>query len=272
MGHPDSAIIINLHGGPGGDYRYMQKASQFASQGYFVVFYDQRGCGLSERHNKSVYSIQIMLDDLTAVINHYRRSPSQKVFLLCHSWGAMLATAYIDKYPARISGAILAEPGGFTWEQTKDYVDRWKPSNPGSEILNDAAFIDQFLTGRESQHEVLDYKYSLLASADWGSGNKLGNIAPVPFWRSGAVAHRALFDIAEDDGFDFTQNLDAYNTKVLFVYSERNKAYGLAHAQLLASSYPQVQIVKTLNGGHDMVWEAWSNFYPDALTYFNSLK
>ena len=62
-GNNDSAMVIFLHGGPGADYRNGLNAKGLANEGYFVVFYDQRGTGLSERHNKSIFSIQIYLDD-----------------------------------------------------------------------------------------------------------------------------------------------------------------------------------------------------------------
>ncbi len=99
FGPPDSAIIVVLHGGPGSDYRYLLNCKEFANQGYRVVFYDQRGSGLSQRFPKSSYnSVQIMTDEVEGVIAHYRTSPAQKVFLLGHSWGAMLATAYVNEH------------------------------------------------------------------------------------------------------------------------------------------------------------------------------
>src|SRR5688572_638745 len=149
FGNPDSAMVIVLHGGPGSDYRHLLNCKELASQGFYVVFYDQRGSGLSKRHSKSSYSIQVMLDDLNAVIAHYRKSPAQKVFLLGHSWGAMLATAFIVKYPAAISGAILAEPGGFTWEDVEGYVRRSRDIKITSELISDFLYADQFITGKK---------------------------------------------------------------------------------------------------------------------------
>src|SRR5829696_1711314 len=67
-GNPDSAMVVVLHGGPGADYRHLLNCKELASGGYYVVFYDQRGSGLSKRHSKSSYSIQLMQDDLNAVI------------------------------------------------------------------------------------------------------------------------------------------------------------------------------------------------------------
>ena len=119
FGNPSDPMIVVLHGGPGLDYRHLLNCKSFADYGFFVVFYDQRGSGLSQRQRKSNYSMQVMLDDLSAVIAHYRSSPQQKVILLGHSWGAMMATAYINQYPTAIQGVLLSEPGGFKWDDIK---------------------------------------------------------------------------------------------------------------------------------------------------------
>jgi proline iminopeptidase len=272
FGTPTDPMVVILHGGPGADYRSMLNAKALANDGYFVIFYDQRGSGLSQREDKNRYSIQLMLDDLGAVISHYRKSKDQKVFLLGHSWGAMLATAYINSYPATINGVILAEPGGFTWDQTSDYISRTKDLSPFSENSNDALYPDQFFTGNENKHEVMDYKMAVIASFDSREGNPLGIAGVYPFWRFGAVIQSALFDIGRKDGFDWTTNLNQYKTKVLFCYSELNKAYGAEHAQLLSSAYPNVQIEMIKGTGHEMFYFGWDNFYPIIKNYLNALR
>jgi len=274
FGHPDSALLIILHGGPGSDYRYLLNCKAFASQGYRVVFYDQRGSGLSRRHPKDSYSLQLMYDDLSAVITHYRTSPNQKVFLLGHSWGAMLATAYINQYPTRINGVVLAEPGGFVWQDVLDYIKHSRSIKLTSELLNDMLYMDQFFSGRVSEHAILDYKYALLGVADGNKDNSTGDEGRSLGWRPGAIVNNALFDIGDRDKPDWTKNLFQYTTKVLFVYSEKNKAYGLAHAKKVSAAYANVQLLKINGAGHNMISfpTGWNNFYPTALTYLNSLK
>lgn len=273
FGNPANKMLVILHGGPGGDYRSLLNCKEFADHGYFVVFYDQRGSGLSKRYSKSFYSIHVMIDDLDAVIAHYKTSPSQKVFLLGHSWGAMLATAYINEHPAAIRGVILGEPGGFKWQDVKDYVSRSQDYRFSSETLNDAAYLDQFVTGDENKQAILDYKYDLLSVADGAKDSPLGNEGGLPFWRGGAVVNKALFDIGERDKPDWTTNLRQFTTKVLFAYSERNKAYGLDHAQKVSAAYPNVQLEKINGAGHDFISfpTGWNHFFPIALTYLNSL-
>ena len=274
FGHPDSAIIIVLHGGPGSDFRYLLRCKEFANQGFRVVFYDQRGSGLSQRFSKASYSLQIMFDELTGVINHYKTSPNQKVFLLGHSWGAILATAYINKYPAKINGAVLAEPGGFIWQDILDYVKRSRDIKITKELINDMLYLDQFITGKESEHEILDYKLGLLSIADGAKDNPTGNEGALMVWRSGAIINQAMFEIGDNEKPNWTTNLNQFTTKVLFIYSENNRAYGLAFAQKVSSAYSNVQLFKTLGAGHDMLSfsTGWNNAYPVMLSYFNSLK
>lgn len=276
FGHPDSSLLIVLHGGPGADYRYLLNCKAFADQGFRVVFYDQRGSGLSKRHPKDSYTLETMIDDLDAVIDYYKTMPGQKVFLLGHSWGAMLATQYINAHPdpQKIAGAILCEPGGLTYTQMMDYVGRAQDFGLFSEALNDAVYLDQFLTGSGDKQEVLDYKFGLWASADESKDSPIGNEGPLPFWRAGAVVNDALFSLGKSQGFDWTTNLDQYTTKILFVYSQNNKAYGETHALAVSSAYPNVELFRVDDAGHDMLSfpRGWQHFFPVGLNYLNTLK
>lgn len=270
FGNPDNPMLVVLHGGPGGDYRSLLKCSAFAGDGFFVVFYDQRGSGLSRRHSKDVYETQLFIDDLDSVIRYYRRTPNQKIFLLGQSWGAMLATAYVNQHPERISGVVLSEPGGFTFQDMKDYVARERAIDVFSETANDYLFLDQLVTGRD--HIKLDYKLALQNAASFAPGNSNGNAGPVPFWRFGAVCSAAAFTYVNDHHFDFTTNLGAYTTRILFLYSELNTAYGKAHAELVSSAYPNVQRAEIKGTGHEIPWFGWENFYPVAKSYLISNK
>lgn len=272
FGDPGDPMIVVLHGGPGGDYRSMLNCKEFSNEGYFVVFYDQRGSGLSKRHPKQHYTIEVMIEDLDAIIAHYRQHPEQKVFLLGHSWGGMLASAYIDRHPTTVDGAILAEPGGLTWTDTRDYIARTRKSNPAYEEASDVFYFHQFITGKEGEHEILDYKFALTTAHDHAKGNAIGSAGPTPFWRKGAAANAGLLEIGETDGFNFTQNLGNFTSSVLFLYSELNTAYGLAHAQRVSSAYPKVQLAEVKGTGHEIPYFGWEHFFGLTLEYLNANK
>ncbi len=272
FGNPNDPMLVVLHGGPGGDYRGMLKCSTFVADGYYVVFYDQIGSGLSKRVNKDYYMSRgpsMFVEELDAVIQHYRR-PGQKVYLMGLSWGAMLATAYVNEHPSGISGVVLMEPGGFTWHDTKEYLGRWQSLAPFEEITNDYVYVDQFISGDE--HKRLDYKAAIQGAAEYAKGNKLGFPGPSPFWRHGAVCAAATAEYAGEHPFDFTTNLRRYTTPILFAYSELNQAYGRSHAELVSSAYPHVQLVEIRGSGHDIPYFGWDNFYPVAKAYLNTVR
>lgn len=272
FGNPSDPMLVILHGGPGCDYRYLLNCKAFANEGFYVVFYDQRGSGLSKREDKSSYAIITMMNDLSAVIASFRTSPAQKIFLLGQSWGAMLATSFINEYPSMISGAILSEPGGFVWADIKDYGRRAQQYGMTSEALNDITYIDQFFTGGETDHTVLDYKMSIQAAV--GGDKPTGEASPVPFWRYGAVVKKTLAELGDQEQPDWRQNLDQYSTRILFCYSELNRAYGEDYAKHVSSAYPNVQLERIDGVGHYMITfpEGWSRFFPLALSYLNELK
>src|SRR3954471_18440085 len=117
FGDPSAPVIVVLHGGPGHDYRGLLRLRDPVNglrleDRYRVVFWDQRGSGLSERHAESQISLAAYDQDLTTIIDRF--SPGRRVVLLGHSWGGMYATRYISLHPEKVAGAVLMEPGPLT--------------------------------------------------------------------------------------------------------------------------------------------------------------
>ena len=267
-GDSSDPMLVVLHGGPGADYRSQLNYKAIADEGMYVIFYDQRGSGLSERLGPEYYAeVQVFVDELAGVIEHYKSVDTQKVILAGHSWGAMLATAYINQNPEKVDGAILAEPGGFTWEQTEGYIGRSRKLVLASETTNDFVYQDQILTGAD--HNTLDYKFALSTSGDVLTGD----VEAPPYWRYGAVCQSTSINLAIDnpEQLDFTTNLAAYDHKVLFAYSELNPAYGAEHASLVSAAYEQVELVEIPGCGHEIPAFGWNNFYPIVLNYLTEI-
>lgn len=279
FGHPDSTLVVCIHGGPGGDYRYMLNFKDLANNGYRVVFYDQVGSGLSQRLPKSSYislgtgALDMIYDELAGVIAHYRTHPGQKVFLAGHSWGAMLATAYAGRYPEAIQGLALMEPGGLKWNDVVEFVEKSRSFSIWGELLNDVTYLDQFITGNENNHEILDYKSSMLASKNDITGDD--DTKPGSFWRLGAVISMALFEIGRDNKPDFSEGIGNFNVPVLFFHSEYDKAYPDAWAKRISAAFNNAELCKVPGTGHNGIVsdnKAWNETtLPKILSYFNSL-
>jgi proline iminopeptidase len=268
FGDPRAPMILVLHGGPGGDYRSLLPYRLLADEGYFVVFFDQRGAGLSKRHDESVYSFDLYLEDLRKVIEHYSSSPAQPVVFLSHSWGAMYATWFIDTYGdygGRLRGAVLSEPGAFTKKGLEDYMKRLMPPwSLTSEELNDVTWADQFMS--PADHARADY---MLAQAGLAGFPKQHDDPdnPAPFWRMGAVVNRQLLKIGLDEGFDWTTHLAQYPHKVLFLRGELNENMPLSHQQELASHYAFSEMITVPGVGHNGIWEKHDEFLTHIRAY-----
>lgn len=277
FGHPDSPMVVCIHGGPGSDYRYMLATKDLAERGFRVVFYDQMGSGLSQRFDADYYRnmgpkmLDYFYDELAGVIAHYRTSPRQKVFLLGHSWGGMMATGFIGRYPQAIKGVVVGEPGGLEWDEVLEYVGNQQRVPLWSEYINNALFLDQFLTARANQHIRLDYKMAILTGASQpNSGDNV--TVPASVWRPGAVINAVSFENGNKYPFSLTQGLSQYTTPVLYLHSQKNTAHALAWAQKIAAHYPKVELFQTPGGHSDMLEPTiWKNVTrAKVLAYLNA--
>jgi len=98
VGEPGPAgTVVTLHGGPGATHDYLLAFSDLAQHGYRVVYYDQLGCGRSERaKDVSEYSVDRDVADLEELRQHLGLG---RVHLVGSSYGGLLAIAYALAHP-----------------------------------------------------------------------------------------------------------------------------------------------------------------------------
>ncbi len=103
--------IIYLHGGPGGRIKneLIEVLRPLAALGHDLYFYDQIGSGHSARlEDIQEYTVQRHVADLKEIIE---RIGSEKVIIIAHSWGCMLAANYLQDQPNRVAKMVLEGPG-----------------------------------------------------------------------------------------------------------------------------------------------------------------
>ena len=108
FGDKNDPAVIFLHGGPGyNSYSFEQSTAQkLASQGYYVIVYDQRGCGRSKGIANSRYTFQEAFNDIDSI---YKKYDIHKATLIGHSWGGTLGVLYAEKEPDKVNNLILAD-------------------------------------------------------------------------------------------------------------------------------------------------------------------
>ncbi|MBK9564170.1 MAG: hypothetical protein IPO37_02900 [Saprospiraceae bacterium] len=73
-----------------------------------------------------------------------------------------MAVGYAGKYPNEIDGLIVGEPGCLKWADIAIYIKNSLSFKFFGETLNDITFKDQIISGKENQHEILDYQWGLI--------------------------------------------------------------------------------------------------------------
>jgi proline iminopeptidase len=101
----DPAVIF-LHGGPGYNAVSFEQtiAQPLADAGFYVVVFDQRGCGRSMPEANSVFTFEEAFADLNAIYEKYTLG---KATLIGHSFGGMLGIRFAEKCPEKVDKLIL---------------------------------------------------------------------------------------------------------------------------------------------------------------------
>lgn len=257
FGDSDNDVLIFLHGGPGGCYAPDIQVTNLADT-FFVVMFDQRGGGLSRRHDPDAFSIAKLIGDLDGIINHYTTNVTQKVHLVGHSWGGQYATFYINEHPDRVDKAVLSDPGPFTSEiyESMEIFD----TSPHESWLNEMFWLNEVFS--PDDHARLDF--SIMNTSAGMSAYHYNEDNPYPIGRRGFVALHAIQDSGLDENgnlvFNFAENVDQYTNEVLFIRSGWNDIYTPEYISNEMTFYPNARMMTIEDVGHDMDWIKWEEY------------
>jgi proline iminopeptidase len=257
-GDGNRPTVIVIHGGPGADFTYLRSLKALSDE-YRVVFYDQRGTGLSPRKNNEGFSIDLFLKDLDGIVETFRGNG--QVRLIGHSWGGMLATAYIARHSDKVSHAVIVEPGLLDPVSAKVFFKKLKESQSIWNMIKLSPYFPAaLLVAREDGHEPKDYVMTKILGA--GSGKPYQcegeRLAAGSFTRAGYASFNALMmpfmKHPEQFTFDMAAGVENYAGQILLLSSECSfigydyqEAY---HRNRFPHSAQHVMIPKT---GHNMI-------------------
>lgn len=262
FGNPNSPVVIVLHGGPGWDSRYLLSIQALKDE-FFVVFYDQRGAGLSQRVPDEQLTYKVMMEDLDAVVGHYGKG--RKVSLIGHSWGAMLASLYLAQYPDKLAGVVIAASGPMTGE----IADRLKwPFSIGFVFHAGWNWFGSLFVHEPDEYATDDYFYYQLFATYEGPGHPLAKYHcgdtvladDYSVWRFGG---RALNEVTATysgsrEGWpriDFTQGVENFDQEVLFMAGACDSILGPEVQREHMRPFPDARLVVIENAGHDIFTE-----------------
>lgn len=234
-------MLVVLHGGPGYDSKYMETFKGL-SDNFHVILYDQLGCGLSERVLPEEISIEKQIETLNEIIQYYNNDTA---YLLGHSWGAMLATAFTANYTNKINKLILIEPEYLTKETSDIFFKATNYMRPKFSYQSLSFLIKHWFRSlhisepdKQASTDYLMGSYNSHVNSSWHpirGGFCIQEDKTLEINRFGATASASLVTSIFDNEGNFRneifENAKNYENEVLILAGECNKINGNAIQQ-----------------------------------------
>ncbi len=108
----DKPILLMLSGGPGSSEmgRFLEYNSNLEDD-FIMVNWEQRGCGKSYSIFENIEKLKVedYVSDINELTNYLKaRFNKEKIYLLGHSWGSIIGTLAVEKYPEQFHAYIGA--------------------------------------------------------------------------------------------------------------------------------------------------------------------
>lgn len=162
----EKPVVFVIHGGPGGCHITFKPYLDELTKSAQLIYIDQRGCGFSEKDTSDNYTLVQNVEDIEALRRHLGL---EKIWILGHSYGGIVAMSYAVKYEKNLSGLILAatSPSYSFLEKAKKHVEQH--GNAEQIAMADLLWEGQFETIEQLQEydKVMGPLYSkVIAEAD----------------------------------------------------------------------------------------------------------
>lgn len=236
--------VVLLHGGPGATHHYFHPHFSQASNFAQVVYYDQRGCGLSEYKADDGYSLSQAVDDL----ENLRKALNYDTWVVIgHSYGGLLAQVYTVTYPVSVSGLVLvgsSVPAPIQLNRSRQYdfisekeKDRMQEIRQQKELTPQQRLLNIHLNG------------------DWKRQN---------YYRptTEALARKALYEWKHDTNFNSVLSNQMANVDLrgafqncpiptVIVEGKWDLTWNTDKSDKLHAIHPQSQLLRFENSGHN---------------------
>jgi proline iminopeptidase len=269
--------MVLISGGPGGTHHYFHpwfgRAAEFAR----VIYYDQRGTGLSDYEpGERGYSVEQAVNDLDAL---RAALEIDRWVLVGFSYGGFLAQYYTTTYPQNVAGLVLvgASPGMWTDlgnSQQQRFISEDERKKMG-EIRDELRRLrEQHGWSRDRYVRLLIYNNHI--NGDW-KRQSLYRPSPEEF------AYGALYEWVHDSDFNSILNRSANKVDLTGAF-ERNPiptlllegkwdlTWGLEKPTILSRNHPRSRMVVIEGAGHAIYNENPGVFFAELEGFVRALS
>ena len=255
-------LCIYVHGGPGmwSDSFENLKGNRLETH-LKMVYYDQRGSGRSGASATNDYSVNRMVEDIEDI---RKKLGADKVYLMAHSFGGIIATSYAAKYGSHLKGLILVSSTLYLNDSVMSQVS-YTNQLTGSKIeIKDGQYMPALGEAMGKLNEKgLMYKLLSDSKENMDTLNKIDEKRPE---ENGF--RNNVWNISEYYG-DFTKLTPGIKVPVLVVTGTQDHAVGPEHYKLF--KFPNQRVAK-INGGHLLYYENNAEFVKNVFSFIKNKR
>jgi proline iminopeptidase len=263
--------VLLLHGGPGFSHDYLQCfADYLPAAGYELYFYDQLGCGRSDRPtDPALWTLPRYLREVEQVRHGLRL---ERFVLYGHSWGGILGIEYALHYPQHLSGFILSNMTASIADYTA-YTARLRVALPPT-VRAELARLEAAGEGSGDAFNAIVmrelYSRHVLRLQPW----------PAPVQRSFSVVNADIYNRMQGAnefvvtgnllGWDRWASLPAIRTPTL-VMGARHDEMNPASIRREAALIPGARLFVSSKGSHLAMWDDQKAYFAALLAFLQHL-
>ncbi len=269
--------LVLINGGPGGTHHYFHPWFGRAREYARVIYYDQRGTGLSDYEpGPDGYSVEQAVDDLEALRTALG---IDRWVLVGFSYGGFLAQYYTTTYPQNVSGLVLVGASTGLWAET---------GRSGQYDFISQAELDRMREIRAQLRELREREgwsraeyirllvYNNHINGDWKRQNYY---KPTP----AELAQMALYEWVQDTDFnpvmnqsadkvDLTGAFDHSPIPTLILEGKWDLTWGEVKPTILSRNHPNARMVVIERAGHSIYNENPDAFFAELETFVRGLQ
>jgi len=258
---------IYVPGGPGQGYSSFELlGGNSLEKNLKMIYMDQRGSG--ESGTSDNYHLEKMVQDIEELRQHLKLD---KVFLLAHSFGGIIAVNYAKKYPKHTKGLVLAnvtlhflndESIKEQIEYGNELLQQKTSAIPKDSLSTELSKISKALRSKRIGYKFLTEDIETIKQMD-----KIDSLHP-------RIIDFGMAVISKPKDFpeyyaDYAPMTKTIKSPVLIITGKHDKAVGTQHYKTF--QFPNQKVV-SIDGGHLLYYERNREFVGAVFDFVDKIK
>jgi len=256
--------MVLVNGGPGGTHHYFHphftRAAGFAE----VIYYDQRGCGLSDYEPGDGYTIHQAADDLD---NLRHALDIDQWVVVGYSYGGLLAQLYATEFPENLAGLVLVSsalgmPVELKPTRQYDYIsdkerERMQEINEMPGFTREQRIFNRYLNGdwkRQNFYRPGKERIADLARYEWIHDSE---------FRTGIIESMR--------GLDLEGAFNRFPIPTLIIEGKWDLTWNTDKPEVFRSNHPNAEMILFERSGHSPFADEPEKFFRELQRFVESL-